>query len=205
MVVRAIAADVDWGPVAVWVGAAASFLAIIVALLGGLGFFARRQLPMLKLTFEQRQPWCRHVGDADAAKALWVRISVENRGVHPARGCVGRLLGLATDNEPRADVDPVQLRWAGVPRSHSFAPVDIRRGQHEYLNIVSRPSGADWLIGTFESTDFDPGFATGLRADQTHTLRIALFADNAETREITLRIEVVDDEPRITLVQANSR
>ena len=184
--------DVDWGPVAVWVGAFASFFAVIVALMGGMGWFTRRHRPMLRLSFGAGQPWCRRVSEV-----LWVRVAVENIGRSPARGCVGRLIGLTTDGQPRSDVDPVQLRWAGLPRSRSFGPVDLRRGQREYLNVVYRPRGRDWQIDTFGDKDFDPGFDTHLGVGGVHELRVALFSDNAATEEVTLRLEVAEDEPRI--------
>jgi hypothetical protein len=194
--------QIVWGPVAVWVSAVATFLTVGVALLGGFGWFTRHSHPRLELSFEQTQPWYRHVGEEGPATAQWVRVAVDNHGVVPARGCVGRLIGLATDDVPRADIDPVQLRWAGVPRSRSFQPIDIRRGQREFLNIVLRSANGDWLIETFGDTDFDPGFPTHLRADQVHALKIALFADNAETDALDLRLEVVDGQPRITTVHS---
>jgi hypothetical protein len=192
-------AQVDWGPVAVWVGAATSFLAVVVALLGGLGLFSLRRQPVLRMTFEQAEPWCRHVVTGPDSGVLWVRVAVQNDGVDPARGCIGRLTSSATDHATRPDIDPVQLRWAGVPRTHSFDPVDLRRGQREFLNVVYRPNGEDWVIDTFGDPDFDPGFATRLQADQVHVLQVALFADNADTRALTLHIEVQDDVPKITL------
>ena len=192
--------DVEWGPVPVWVGAIASFLAVAVALLGGTGWFARLQRPVLRLSFESGQPWCRGVSaDPSGEKdVLWVRIAVENHGSDPAKGCIGRLIGLATNGTMRADIDPVQLRWAGVPRSRSFEPIDLRRGQTDFLNVVYRPGGRDWLIDTFGGDDFDPGFETHLRADQSHHLRIAVFADNADTRSLSLSLEVGPDGPRIS-------
>jgi hypothetical protein len=189
-----------WGPVAVWVAGLSSLLTVTVALLGGLGWFARRSRPRLAITFEQAQPWCRTVKMDNGSNALWVRIAVENRGMDPARGCVGRLTGLETEGTLRLDIDPVQLRWAGFPRSHGFDPIDLRRGQREFLDVAFRPSDAlaEWIIDTFQDRDFDPGFATRLPADQVHVFQIALFADNADTCGISLRLEVRDDEPRMT-------
>ena len=68
---------------------------------------------------------------------------------------------MTTDGELRSDVDPVQLRWAGLPRSRAFDPVDLRREQREYLNVLDLRDG-DWRLVTFEDPDFDPGFATDL-------------------------------------------
>jgi hypothetical protein len=187
-----------WGPVAVWFSALASFLAVTVALLGGLGWFTRRRQPVLTISFEQQEPWCRQVERGTDSPTLWIRVAVENEGKDPARGCVGRLTGFRTNDAPRRDIDPVQLRWAGFPRSRSFEPIDLRRGQREFLDVMYLPSrpGADWGIDTFGG-DFDPGFTTHLRTDQVHVLQITLFADNADSRALSLRIEVVDDQPRV--------
>jgi hypothetical protein len=190
-------AHVEWGPVAVWVGALVSSMAVIVALLGGMGFFARRHRPRPALSFEPRQPWCRTVSRQSEPEALWVRVAVENHGPSPARGCIGRLVTLDTDDTQRPDIDPVQLRWAGVPRSRSFDPIDIRPGQREYLNVAYRPTGDDWFIDTFGDADFDPGFPIHLPARQLHVLSVALYADNAETISLGLRIEETGNGPRI--------
>jgi hypothetical protein len=74
------------------------------------------------------------------------------------------------------DVDPVQPRWAGVPRSISFEPIDIRPGQREYPNVL-----------------FQPGFTTQLDINQPHRVRIALFADNTDTIERELPVDVDAD------------
>jgi hypothetical protein len=100
-----------------------------------------------------------------------VRVGVENVGQQPARGCVGRLTGIATDGVPRADVDPVQLRWAGVPPSRYFDPVGVRRGQREFVNVLYLREGSRWRIVTFDDADFIPGFTTELAAHRHHVLR----------------------------------
>ncbi|GAA5194678.1 hypothetical protein GCM10023322_59660 [Rugosimonospora acidiphila] len=193
-----------FGPVGLWVAAFASLATVTVALLGGFGWFARRSQPHLRVTFEQAQPWCRWVETEKDSAVLWVRVAVENHGLDPARGCIGRLIGVATDGSSRPDVDPVQLRWAGFPRSRGFDPIDLRRGQREFLDVVFRraDSPGDWVLDTFGSEDFDPGFDIRLAVDQVHLLQIALFADNADTCGIGLRIEVSDDEPRMTTAAA---
>ena len=104
---------------------------------------------------------------------------MENTGKSVARGCVGRLTGAATDGAERDDVDPVQLRWAGLPRSRAFEPIEIRPGQREYLNVLVLPDGDAWHLVTFEDPDFDPGFTTVLGTGRTHALRVAVFSSNA--------------------------
>jgi hypothetical protein len=170
----------DWGPVGVWVGAAATASAALVALLAGTGRLDKFRRPHLQLAFQPVQPWMRDVA-TDRGSITWLRVSADNIGHEPARGCIGRLTALTTDGTERTDIDPVQLRWAGVPRSHSFHPVDLRRGQREYLNIVHRRGQGPWQIDTFTGPDFDPGFPTTLDPRQTHRLTVALYSDNADT------------------------
>jgi hypothetical protein len=185
---------VEWGPVAVWVSAIATFAAAAIALLASTGVFDRRRAPRLHVTFEQSEPWCRagvHPVDGDV---LWVRVGVENVGDQPARGCVARLSGITTDGERRADVDPIQLRWAGVPPSRFFEPVDLRRGQREFVNVLYLREGDRWRIVTFEDPDFIPGFTTELAVAHDHVLDLAVFSDNAATAATSLAVKVGADE-----------
>ena len=117
-----------------WAGAIATALVVITTALVALGYFDGFRGPRLRLTFEATEPWCRQGKTEGDGTALWVRVGVENLGGGPARGCLGRLISVATNGESRPDVDPVQLRWAGVPRSRAFEPMDLRRDQREYLN-----------------------------------------------------------------------
>lgn len=174
-------ADVVLGPVGVWVGAGATVLIVIVTALVALGVFDSLRGPRIRLTFEPTEPWCRNGRTGREGAALWVRIGVENVGPGPARGCLARLITVATGGEPRHDVDPVQLRWAGVPRSRAFDPMDIRRDQREFINVIYLSAGSRWHMVTFEDPDFDPGFVTDLPLDQRHVLQISVFADNART------------------------
>ncbi len=96
-------------------------------------------------------------------------------------GVLGRLISVATNGELRPDVDPLQLRWAGVPRSRAFDPMDLRRDQREYLNVLCLQDGSSWRLVTFEDPDFDPGFATDLPLDARHMVQISVFADNVNT------------------------
>ncbi|HEU5215798.1 MAG TPA: hypothetical protein VFU30_09680 [Gaiellaceae bacterium] len=180
---------VDWGPVGLWVSATLTFLALAVTALVALGFFDYLRGPRIRITFEPTEPWCRQGDREDGSRGLWVRVGVENRGRGAARGCVGRLLTVSTDGRVRQDVDPVQLRWAGVPRSRAFDALDLGRGQREYLNVLYLPNGAGWHLVTFQDPDFDPGFAIDLPLDGRHAIELSVFSSNADTVTTSLSAE----------------
>ncbi|MFL6142998.1 MAG: hypothetical protein ACJ72N_14190 [Labedaea sp.] len=180
------AVAIDWGPVAAWAGVCATLLVVVTTSMVALGTFANFRGPRVRLTFEPSEPWCRRSDVHGGSVGLWVRIGVENVGRGPARGCIGRLIRVVTDGDVRADVDPVQLRWAGVPRSRAFDPMDVRRDQREFLNVLCLFEGSHWRMVTFEDPDFDPGFATELPLDGEHDVQISVFADNAKTITKTL-------------------
>ena len=135
VLVRCVAA-IEWGPVATWASAVATFLTALIAVLVAQGRFARFRAPRIRITFDDAEPWCRTGVGSSGRHLLWVRVGVENIGRGTAHGCVGRLMGVTTDGQERADVDPVQLRWAGVPRSRSFDAIDLRPDQREFLNVL---------------------------------------------------------------------
>jgi hypothetical protein len=166
---------------------------------GGSGLLRRFRGPRLRLTFEAIEPWCRQGKAEGDGTALWVRVGVENQGAGPARGCLGRLISVTTNGALRPDVDPVQLRWAGVPRSRAFDPMDLRRDQREYLNVLCLADGSRWRLVTFEDPDFDPGFATDLPLDQRHVLRFSVFSDNADTVTRSLVAEVGSGDGEVKL------
>jgi hypothetical protein len=180
---------IEMGSLGVWVGGIATFSAALIALLGSLGRFERVRAPRLELTFDQAEPWCR----TDADGVVWLRVALRNVGHRPARGCVGRLTAVSTDGRARHDIDPVRLRWAGVPRAWSFELVDVRRGQREFLNVLCLCPGRDWRIVTFDEPDFNPGFSTELAAGLRHRLQVSVFADDAET--VSRAIDIAPLEP----------
>ena len=191
---------IEWGPVAVWFSAVATFMTALVAVLVAMGRFDGFRAPRLRMTFEETEPWCR-AGERDGRRVLWVRVGVETIGRRPAHGCVGRVTSLATDRQVRADVDPVQLRWAGLPRSRAFDDVDLRRDQREFVNALFVPEGGPGRIVTFEGEDFDPGFPLDLDAGHEHVLELAVFSDDAETTRASLVIDARGSErrPRMSL------
>src|SRR5262249_61736151 len=107
----------------------------------------------------------------------------------------------APEGQPRPDVDPVQLRWAGLPRSRAFDAMDLGRGQREYLNVLYLANGAAWRLVTFQDPDFDPGFATGLPLDGRHRLDLSVFSNNASTvaSSLTPQSQLNQAEPTLEL------
>jgi hypothetical protein len=170
-----------WGPIGAWVGAGTTLLIVATTILVSVGYFDRFRDPRLRITFQAMEPWVRHGKHEPEGRALWVRLGIKNVGVNAARGCLARIISVQTEGEPRRDVDPVQLRWAGVPRSRGFDPIDIRRDQREFVDVLCLVSGARWRLVTFEDPDFEPGFATHLPLDERHVIQISVFADNAHT------------------------
>jgi hypothetical protein len=200
--VETVVLAVEYGPVGVWVGGIATFLAALVALWTAMGRFDRFRAPRLVLTFEPREPWCRN-GTMDTAEVMWVRMAITNEGRFGARSCVGRLMSLSSRGVERADVDPVQLRWAGVPRSRSFDPIDLRPGQREFLNLVALVDHACWRIITFDDVDFDPGFTTELDASQQHVLHLAVSADNADTVKCSIGLDAATHTAALEATRAD--
>jgi hypothetical protein len=190
------ASSADWGTVAAWAGGIATFLAALVALTGAAGVFRWFRAPRLRITFEHTQPWCR----TEAHGELWVRVAVANVGRSLAHGCVGRITALATDGRTRADLDPVQLRWAGVPLSRAFDPMDIRPGQREFLNVLRVRPGEPWRLVTFDDSDFDPGFPLDLAPGYEHVMTLGVFSDGyADAPMSSLAAEMTPAGEIITL------
>jgi hypothetical protein len=148
---------VEWGPVGTWAGAIATVLVVITTALVALGYFDSFRGPRLRLTFEAIEPWCRQ-GKTEGGRHGPVG---PGRGREPGRrpgsGCLGRLINVTTNGAHRPDVDPVQLRWAGVPRSRAFDPMDLRPDQREYLNVLCLAHGSRWRLVTFRGPRLRPG------------------------------------------------
>ena len=95
-------ASIEWGPVATWVAAVATFLTALIAILVAQGRFAGYRAPRIRITFADAEPWCRTGEPAAGRQVLWARVGVENVGRSTAHGCVGRLMGVTTDGDDSA-------------------------------------------------------------------------------------------------------
>jgi hypothetical protein len=112
---------------------------------------------------------------------------VRNAGRSQADGCTGQLLEVRSDEEVRADIDPIQLRLAGVPQERGFDAFNLPRGGVAYLNVVfTRDDEPGVHIATIPGADF--GFDTRLSRDTWHELTILVSSANARPVTVTLPI-----------------
>lgn len=181
----------DWGPVSSWVVAVVTFLAVAFALYSQWGRERLRQ-PRLDITFDRAEPFCREAPLTDGRQSYWVRVKVQNRGKDPARKCVGKLSKAYTRDRFRADRDPMQLRWCGVPNHRGFEPIHLARTQHEFLNVFKIVQG-DPHLQIVTDPDLVPGFGTFLEEGSEHLVEVSVFADNAEPKSKTLTVTYSGD------------
>jgi len=187
----AVHGGLDWGPVSSWVVAIVTFLAVMVALFGQRMWEHLRQ-PRLDITFDRAEPFCRKAPLTDGRQSYWVRVKVQNRGKDPARACVGKLSEAYTAGRFRANRDPVQLRWCGVPNDRGFAPVHLASTQYEFLNVFEVVQGDPrlWIV---THPALLPGFGTFLEENYEHLVEVSVFADNAEPKSETLTVTYSGD------------
>jgi len=157
--------------------AAATFLAVLVALFGR-DLWETRHRPILEITYEQKEPYCRDVPDLIPSR--WVRVKVTNRGRGTAKRCKGKMIAVyRADGSLREDRDPMLLHWAGMLLQQGLEPLDLAREEYQLLDVVS--AGSVRRDAALIVADPTPaGFAKELEAGQKHTVTVAVYADNAE-------------------------
>jgi len=188
---------VDWGPVSSWAAAVVTLLAVLVALFGWRMWDWLRR-PQLRIIFEHAEPFCRKTELTNGRDGYWVRVRVENTGVEPARACIGKLTRIYTDGQFRQDMDPMQLRWCGVPDKRGFEPIHLARKQREFLDVFRIVDGQPYLnVETFPPCDYAPGFPTSLEANVEHCVEITVVADNADPTAAMLTVTYDGDFSRL--------
>lgn len=126
--------------------------------------------------------------------ASWfIRLGVMNYGLTTAKGCVGRIIGIWTEQgEQIKKFDPLTLFWTRQDGRHTgFSPVDIQGyGDIEYLDIAQvkkhdlTPMGLrvvlrpPMTLSKGEANSPSPGVEPALRAG-SYFIRIAIYAENA--------------------------
>lgn len=143
--------------------------------------------PQLRISYEPREPFCRHtdmtdIDDGSAVPSFWMRVRVTNEGRSTARGCKGKLGTVRSeDGEARADRDPMLLRWAlaGMSEEHQLEPLDLAPNESDFLNVVYATSRRTDAIFIATGPRSRPGFAPLLEAGRAHRITVAVYADNA--------------------------
>ena len=174
------------GTTAAWVSGGLVAAGIMISLWAP--FVARKfQKPRLRIAFENSPPFVRPTTLSDGHSAFWIRVEVYNDGHSGADGCIGRLTRVTADHE-QSDIDPMQLRWCGVPDARGFQPLHIAPGQKEYLNVIEIVENAQELrFVTFDG--YAPGHALFVPAGDTrYTFRITLAAENADPATFDLKL-----------------
>jgi len=166
--------------------AVATFFAVLVALFGR-EWWDRRHRPILEISYESREPYCRDTqiiiethGAKSTVGAYWVRVKVMNEGRATAKGCKGKMIAVYNDDgNLRQDRDPMLLRWAGMPPDQALHPLDLARGESQFLDVVF--ARADDHEFAFIAADPTPaGFFKTLEAGQKHKATLAVYADSVE-------------------------
>ena len=179
--------------VAQWLGPAATFSAVLVALFGPQWWGWWRQ-PKLTLEFEPGEPCVRTTELTNGVLTEWTRVRVRNTGRTSAQRCVPMLVRVASNGAERKDIDPIQLRWAGIPRSRGFDPVNLARGDFAYFNVLRQQENEK--VARFESFDYpdlDTGFLTVLPLSDSHKLTVTVTSDTA--RPASYQLHYARTEP----------
>jgi hypothetical protein len=104
------------------------------------------------------------------------------------------LVNIETNGCARMDIDPLQLRWAGIPRCRGFDPLNLAPGDFAYFNVVRQQENEH--VARFESFDYpdlDTGFLTALRLNESHRLTVTVTSDTA--RPSTFQLEYARTTP----------
>jgi hypothetical protein len=166
------------------VAAATTLLATLAALFGW-RFMDWYRRPKLALSFMSREPYCRFTILTNNARAYWIRIRVQNAGRSAANGCIAKVAEVIGKDGTRRDIDPLQVRWCGVPRPRGFEVITLAKKQFEFFNVVKVVEGSELL--QFETfPDSDPGHETTLRPRISHLVRVVVAAGNADPAELVL-------------------
>ncbi len=135
--------------------------------------------------------------------ASWfMRLGIRNYGLTPAKQCVGRVVGIWTEQgDLLKKFDPLTLYWSRQDGTHTgFTPVDIQGyNDIEYLDIgqvkqsdltpltlriVLRPP---MTLSKGEDDSPSPGSNPSLRAG-TYYIQVAIYADGTNIHPTWLRV-----------------
>jgi hypothetical protein len=171
-----------------WLTAFGTVGAVLVAVFGT-WFWTWWRRPILKMRYEEREPFCRPTMMVDLRDprapfpAYWVRVKITNEGRSTARGCKGHMTAVYTpEGKVREDRDPVLLRWsvAGMPDEQGLAPLDLACGESQFLNVAYATAMSPNAAKIPTHPQARPGFPLELEANQRHHVTVVVYSDNAE-------------------------
>jgi len=138
----------------------------------------------------------------------FVRLRVTNHGLTVAKGCIGRLLGVWTEQAINLEkFDPLTLYWARYDSHTGYKSVDIQaQGDFEYLDVLQAKAGNSTPLflrvvipdpmtlprGPEESAS--PGIAPTLRPGKYY-FKLGAFSENANPALQWLEIDCKGDFP----------
>jgi hypothetical protein len=173
----------------------APYIVSLAALgLSGLGFYLSLFRPkyLLKpvLHFEpnrQYSPATKDEARSSGTKSSWfLRLKVVNKGLAPAKKCVGRLVEVSDNNNNRFDrFDPFDLYWGRQNELNEYHPIDIQGEGDFYFLDVAQVKESD-RSNPIELRIVDPGGRLVLDSSVgegkklppgTYHLRIAVYSE----------------------------
>jgi hypothetical protein len=211
--------QVQWGDVGTWAAAAATFLAVLVALFVALlpSLQQKRQKPVLVLVFGEVEPFERPVfrSDENNQDKLWevrLRVGVKNEGHSTARNVqvridqwwsymkgqiVARTPGEQVPTWTENPIDPVDAEWVGW--SHPDDPhlaLDITPGSTDFVDLlVLNVETQELRLPISVRRGFKFPFTGGPYGEQR--LALSITSDNAEGTRQVLSVTITAGAPRV--------
>lgn len=183
------------------IGSGGLVLSVLTVYIATIRPFFRK--PRLELFFDEQWSEPNMQGDSGS---WFYRLRVENYGLTRAKGCVGRLIGVCTEEgSPITKFDPLPLYWARQSKVKvddkeeiTFKPIDIQ-GYRDFdfldmaqvkensltLRVVIPPP---MTLKSEPATSASPGNMPVLELPGTYYVRIGVYADDASVSPIIVGI-----------------
>lgn len=163
--------------------------------------------PRLAVSFDKQ--WSPPVESSDSGSWFY-RLKIENYGVTRAKACVGKLIGVWTEQGcPISKFDPLPLFWARQGKVQvdgredtTFRPIDIQgAGDFDFLDLIQVKEGSLILrvmvpprttLVNYPADSVSPGNEPILKPG-TYYVRIGVYADNVFISPILVKISCPGD------------
>lgn len=175
-----------------WLAAAATFIAALVALFGWRFVDWFRQ-PKLTMSFAESPPCYRFTDLSVGKRGFWIRVRVQNDGRSAAHGCIAKVTRVYDKKGHQSDIDPMQLRWCGVPDALGFEPITLARSQFEFFDVFRIEDGGASELRFETFAGYAPGHATSLQAGPGYRVSMTVTAANADPTELEIEVAYSGD------------